>query len=171
METVFQGLQASIRRDLKSGFAGSYRLLGVKGVQPAQPREPLPSCPFLIPSALARLALLFLVTLQYHLQTQVLKILKCLRLIWELGICSSVPLMTSCDPVTRPSEAPVSPGCSGGLYDFVAFGKEKLHSFHRDREEGVAEGVAAKVLVWGQGLCFLVGADLVVVMAGRHSCR
>lgn len=70
--------------------------------------------------------------------------------------------MPSCDPVTRPSEAQGSPGCSGSFYDFVVFGKEKLHFFHRDGEEeavgggGQSAGVGTGVMFSGGKQTFLL---------------
>lgn len=65
----------------------------------------------------------------------------------------------------------MSPGCSGSLYDFVVFGKEKLHFFHKDGEEGAVEGGGQSAGVGNRGYIFWWEADLFVAMAGRDSCR
>ena len=136
METVFRGFQASTRGALK-GLASL--------APPASPDSCFSALPFLfhhqqpneryvdarppcarlscdpsIPSVDMRLRK------DEQLQSTVLR--------------PSLPHVPSHDPVTQRSEARVSQNCSGSLYDSVAFGKEKLHLFHRDGKKGQGRG-------------------------------
>lgn len=136
METVFRGFQASTRGALKGlaslappaspdscfsplPFLFHHQQPNERYVDARPPRARL-SCDPSIPSVDTRLRK------DEQLQSTVL--------------CPSLPHVLSHDPVTQRSEARVPQNCSGSLYDSVAFGKEKLHLFHRDGEKGQGRG-------------------------------